>query len=61
MYNLDLAILYNNGSKELYMQRAELLLNLDQPQKACKDWVKAKELGNTTKHTTLDFFCFDEK
>ncbi|WP_375561299.1 DnaJ domain-containing protein [Bernardetia sp. OM2101] len=61
MYNLDLAILYNKGNKELYMQRAELLLNLDQPQKACQDWVKAKELGNTIKHTTLDFFCFDDE
>lgn len=61
MYNLDLAILYNQGNKELYIQRAKLLLDLDQPQKACKDWVKAKELGNVTKHTTLDFFCFDEQ
>ncbi len=58
--NLDLAIFYDEGNKELYMKRAELLLDLEQPSKACKDWVKAKELGNTIKNTTLDFFCFDE-
>jgi len=61
MENLDLAILYNQGDKELYMKRAELLLDLQQPTKACKDWIKAKKLGNTTKHTTLDFFCFEEE
>jgi curved DNA-binding protein CbpA len=60
MNNLDLAILYNDGNHELYVERAKLLLNLDQPQKACKDWSKAKKLGNTIRHTTLDFFCFDE-
>ena len=59
MNNLDLAILYNEGNKELYMKRAEILLNLQQPTKACKDWKKAKELGNMTKHTTLDFFCLE--
>lgn len=58
--NLDLAILYNEGNKELYVKRAKLLLDLDQSKKACKDWIKAKELGNMSKHTTLDFFCFDE-
>ncbi len=61
MKNLDLAILYNEGNEKLYMERAKLLLDLDQPQKACKDWIKARELGNTLKHTTLDFFCFDEE
>ncbi|AFM06022.1 DnaJ-class molecular chaperone with C-terminal Zn finger domain [Bernardetia litoralis DSM 6794] len=60
-YNLDLAILYNEGNKKLYVKRAKLFLDNDQPQKACKDWIKAKELGNTIKHTTLDFFCFEEK
>ncbi len=61
MDNLDLAILYNQGNKELYMKRAELLLDLQQPSKACKDWKQAKELGNKVKHTTLDFFCFEEE
>jgi curved DNA-binding protein CbpA len=59
--NLDLAILYNEGNKEFYMTRAKLLLDLEQPTKACKDWRKAKELGNTIKHTTLDFFCLEEE
>ncbi|WP_338792341.1 DnaJ domain-containing protein [Bernardetia sp. Wsw4-3y2] len=60
MENLNLAILYNDGKKEYYVQRAKLLLDLQQPDKACKDWKKARELGNTIKNTTLDFFCFDE-
>lgn len=61
MENLDLAILYNEGNKELYMKRAGLLLDLQQPIKACQDWTKARKLGNTLKNTTLDFFCFEEQ
>ncbi len=61
MDNLDLAILYNQGKKELYIRRAELLLDQEQPQRACRDWVKARQLGNTIKNTTLDFFCFNEE
>lgn len=59
--NLNLAIMYNQGNKNLYMQRAKLLLDLQQPTQACKDWKKAKELGNTQKNTTLDFFCLEEE
>lgn len=60
MYNLDLAIFYNNGNKDFYVKRAELFLELQRADLACKDWTKARELGNTIRHGTLDFFCFDE-
>ncbi|WP_291727865.1 J domain-containing protein [Bernardetia sp.] len=61
MQNLNLAILYNDGNKDFYVRRAELFLDLQQPTEACQDWTRARELGNTIKNTTLDFFCFDNE
>ncbi len=60
MSNLNLAILYNQGNKKWYAKRAKLLLDLEQLDKACKDWTTAKKLGNTEKHRILDFFCLDK-
>lgn len=48
---------FGNTKVTPYQKRSLCYLELQNVPKACEDWQKAKQIDNTIKDETLDFFC----